>query len=90
MARIQTQEEANAFWACHEVKKWVVVFFRGPQRRLQRREEYVAARHHIGAIRAARISADLNGHGWCKEALAQCRLATASDLGCVYVGEEGA
>lgn len=90
MARIQTQEEANTFWAAHEVKKWVVVFFRGPQRRQQRREEYVAAKDRSGAIQAGRKSADLNGHSWCKAALAQCRLATASDLGCVYVGKEGA
>lgn len=91
MARIQTQEEANAFWAQHEYKKWVVSFTLGARKKLQQQEVYVGAPNRAEAIRLGRLAADMVGSSWCKKdtAAARARLATARDLGCVFVGDKG-
>lgn len=87
--RYQTQEEANAFWAPHDYKKWVVTFARRFRKKQETRDVYVGAPNRLDAIRLGRLAADLLGHPWCKKAEARARLATAYDLGCVYVGEKG-
>jgi len=91
-----TQEEANAYWAQREWKKWVVLF-KGPKRlRLERignsaalrplspyREMFVRARSRNGAISVARANL------FTKERmeLIGARLARPYDLGCVQTPE---
>lgn len=80
---IQTQAEANAYWADQEWKKWVVEFTAGPLRRRRRGTSYVTSRTAAGARRAAFIDMDNRGQTWARSASATVRLATADDLGCV-------
>lgn len=82
----QTQAEANAFWAEHDYKKWVVEFTTGGRRNRRTAVSYVGATTAPGAQRAALADMDLRGHAWAKSAAATVRLATAQDLGCVAVG----
>jgi hypothetical protein len=87
---IQTQAQANAYWADKDVKKWVVGFFAGPRHKRRTAQSLVAARSSARA-RAAGIQhqAEELGNGWVRSAAATVRLATAQDLGCEYVGQEG-
>lgn len=82
----QTQAEANAFWAEHEYKKWVVEFTTGGRRNRRTGVSYVGATTSAGARRAALMDMEQRGHSWTKSAAATVRLATAHDLGCVRTG----
>ena len=87
---IQTQQQANAYWADKDVKKWVVDFFAGPAYRRRTAQSLVAARSSARARAAGiRHQAEVMGNDWVRSAAATVRLATAQDLGCVYVGEKG-
>lgn len=87
MKRLQTQAEANAYWADKDVKKWVVQFTRGPLRRREVREVYVSARTSASARKAGIEAMSMLGHSWARSATSTVRLATAQDLGCVLVGK---
>lgn len=84
--RHQTQDEANAYWAQHEHKKWVVTFTKGPQRNRTIRSLYVGSKTAEGAKRGGLAAARLLGLTWAGQANCRVRLATANDLGCVYTG----
>lgn len=87
---IQTQAQANAYWADKEVKKWVVDFSVGPLRKRRNAQSLVAARSTARARAAGiRHQTEVLGNHWVRSAAASVRLATAQDLGCVYVGKEG-
>ena len=83
--RIQTQQEANAFWADKEVKKWVVQFTHGRRGRREARDVCVSARTATGARKAGIEAMKVMGHSWAASAASTVRLATAQDLGCVHV-----
>ncbi|MCO5109978.1 MAG: hypothetical protein M9929_03925 [Burkholderiaceae bacterium] len=85
----QTQEQANAFWADKEYKKWVVTFTAGARGRRRTGESIVGAASSAGARRAGIADMELRGHDWARCAAATVRLATAQDLGCVYVVGKG-
>ncbi|WP_304308105.1 hypothetical protein [Pseudacidovorax intermedius] len=85
--RCQTQAEANAFWAQHEVKKWVVLFTRGNGRRREQYTVLVSARDRSRALTTGVSVARLFSRKWPCEGNGTTRLATAQDLGCVHVGE---
>ena len=87
---IQTQAQANAYWADKDVKKWVVDFFAGPRNKRRTAQSLVAARSTARA-RAAGIQHQVEemGNAWVRSAAASVRLATAQDLGCVHGGEKG-
>ena len=89
MTTIQTQAEANAFWADKDHKKFVVEFKAGTLRKPKRWQVNVGAANTNGARRAGLAAADLMGHTWCRSAMSTVRLATAQDLGCVATGEKG-
>jgi len=91
-----TQAEANAYWAEREYKKWVVTLT-GPKRtrsvigrfgqsttRREARvvEMYVSARTRARAIACA-LANCVERERWIEQT---ARLATAQDLGCVFVG----
>lgn len=73
-----TQEEANAYWAEREWKKWVVTLERGPQRQPEREVKHVGARTRERAIAIAKA----NALRVTRPTRTYCRLATAHDLGC--------
>lgn len=89
MTTIQTQAEANAFWADKDYKKFVVEFKAGTLRKPKRWQVNVGATNTNGARRAGLAAADLLGHAWCRSAMSTVRLATAQDLGCVATAEKG-
>lgn len=76
--------DADAFWARHDVKKWVVILtwrdhtVASRSQRDRRDTKYVGARTMDGALRTARHYSHAPRH-----AGAYARLATPSDLGCV-------
>lgn len=86
---LQTQEQANAYWADKDYKKYVVAFKAGTLRKPKRLEVSVGAASTNGARRAGLAAADLLGHAWCRSAMSTVRLATAQDLGCVATAEKG-
>lgn len=88
---IQTQEQANAYWADKEVKKWVVEFTAGPHHWRRTAKSFVSARSTTRAHAAGiRHQVVVMKNTWVRRAsAATVRLATAQDLGCVYVGEKG-
>ena len=86
---LQTQEQANAYWADKDYKKWVVEFKADSRRKPKRWQVNVGATSTNGARRAGLAAADLMGHTWCRSAMSTVRLATAQDLGCVATGEKG-
>ncbi|MBD9395759.1 hypothetical protein [Acidovorax sp. ACV01] len=88
---IQTQAQANAYWADKEVKKWVVEFTAGPHHWRRTARSLVSARSTARA-QAAGIQHQIvvMNNTWVRRASATTvRLATAQDLGCVYVCEKG-
>ena len=82
----QTQADANAMWAEHEVKKWAVTFQAGISRRETSRDFYVSSRTIEGAKVAGLEAADLLGQKWARRAVCTARLATAQDLGAIFTG----
>lgn len=86
---LQTQEQANEYWADKDYKKWVVAFKAGTLRKPKRWQVNVGAANTNGARRAGLAAADLMGHTWCRSAMSTVRLATAQDLGCVATGAKG-
>lgn len=78
-----TQEDANAYWAERERKKYVVTLERGPTRNPEREVKYVAARNGSTAVATARA----NAFQVKNPSRVFCRLATAYDLGCVATTE---
>ena len=86
---LQTQEQANAYWADKDYKKYVVAFKAGTLRKPKRLEVSVGAASTNGARRAGLAAADLLGHTWCRSAMSTVRLATAQNLGCVAMAEKG-
>lgn len=88
MTKIQTQAEANAYWANVEFKKWVVTFNAGSRRNRRTAESHVTSRTATGARKAAIKHQQIElGNNWVASAASTVRLATAQDLGCVYTGE---
>ena len=85
----QTQEQANAFWADKEYKKWVVDFTTGGRRNRRTAQALVGVATSAGARRAGVACMEEQGKPWVRSAMATVRLATAQDLGCVYVGGKG-
>lgn len=83
--RYQTQEEANAYWAGRDYKKFVISFSTGYGRYAKRLDVNVGASTANVARQVGLNAAALMGHRWCKQATATVRLATAQDLGCVPV-----
>lgn len=77
----QTQEEANAYWADKEHKKWVVTLERGRQSKPEREVLYVTSRTRDGAIRCGKD----NAIRITRPARTSARLATAQDLGAVRI-----
>lgn len=73
-----TQDEANAYWAEREWKKWVVTLERGPRLKAEREVKFVGARTRELAIKAAKA----NAMRVTRPTRVHCRLATAHDLGC--------
>ena len=86
MTVIQTQEQANAYWADKDYKKWVVTFTAGSRRKRRTGNSIVGAATSAGARRAGIADMEERGHTWVRSAAATVRLATAQDLGCVYTG----
>ena len=86
---IQTQSQANAYWADKEIKKWVVDFSAGPLRKRRTAQSLVSARSSARARSAGIEHQEQLGNAWVRSAAASVRLATAQDLGCEYVGEKG-
>lgn len=84
--RVQTQAEANAYWADKDYKKFVVVFTAGTRRKPKRCEVNVGAASANAARRTGIDAAVLMGHAWVRSAAATVRLATAQDLGARYTG----
>ena len=84
--KLQTQEQANAYWSDKEYKKWVVVFTAGSRRRRLSGNAIVGAATSAGARRAGIAAMAGRGHTWVRSAAATVRLATAQDLGCVATG----
>lgn len=84
--RLQTQAEANAYWADKPYKKWVVAFAAGPSYRRRSTQALVGAATTAAARRAGIEACVLTGEDWVRSAAATVRLATAQDLGCVYTG----
>lgn len=82
---LEEQEEANAYWAMVDVKKWVVEFSRGSGKKKEVRVTYVAAMTMKRALAAGRVAAKLCGHAWTSRARGTARLATYRDLGAVRV-----
>lgn len=80
---LQTQEQANAYWAGKDYKKWVVTFTAGSRRNRRHRDVTVGAVTSSGARRAALAAMDAMGETWARSAASTMRLATAQDLGCV-------
>lgn len=76
-----TQEDANAYWAQRERKKYVVTLERGPTRNPEREVKYVGARSGSTAVATARV----NAFHVKNPSRVFCRLATAYDLGCVAI-----
>lgn len=74
-----SEQEACAYWASREFKKWVVTLERGNRIRPEREVMYVRARTSRGAIACARRNASKVK----TPSRTACRLATAFDLGCV-------
>ncbi|MGT2507881.1 hypothetical protein [Cupriavidus basilensis] len=73
-------EESTAFWAAHEIKKWVVVLVAGPDRKPTARHELVVqARDRERAIKCA-LANNFVIKGRIR---AHARLATWRELGCV-------
>lgn len=72
------QEEAEAYWAGREWKKYVVTLERGPVKRPDREVKYVRARNPSNAIACARR----NAMSVKTPSRVACRLATARDLEC--------
>ena len=89
MKTIQTQAEANAFWADKDYKKYVVEFKAGTLRKPKRWQVNVGAANANGARRAGLAAADLLKYIWCRSAMSTVRLATAQDLGCLATAEKG-
>lgn len=83
---LQTQEQANAYWADKDYKKYVVTFRAGTKRKPKFYEVRVGAASANAARRTGIDAAQLLGHAWCRSAAASVRLATAQDLGCVSTG----
>lgn len=79
---LQTQEQANAYWADKEYKKWVVTFTAGSRRNRRHREVNVGAATGSGARRAALAAMETMGQTWARSAASTVRLARAQDLGC--------
>lgn len=75
------QDEANAFWAPREFKKYVVTLERGPKRKPLREVKYVGAKKSAQAIDCAKRNAYVVKN----PSRVFCRLATSHDLGCVEV-----
>ena len=88
MTTLQNQEQANAYWADKEVKKWAVKFTKGPRGKKLVREVTVSAPTAAGARRAALLQLEVLGHEWARCAASTVRLATAQYLGCVAVGSD--
>lgn len=86
---IQTQAQANEYWAAHEWRKWVVTFTAGPLRRRRREDAFVHSRTATDARRAGLADMVVRGHTWARSASVTVRLARAGDLGCVRTGVEG-
>jgi hypothetical protein len=84
--RIQTQAEANAYWADKDYKKWVVDFTTGGRRNRRTAQALVGAATSAGARRAGVAAMEEQGKGWVRSAMSTVRLATAQDLGCRYTG----
>lgn len=80
---LQTQEQANAYWADKDYKKWVVTFTAGSRRTRRERSVHVGAVTSNGARRAGVAAMDVMGEKWARSAVSTVRLATAQDLGCV-------
>lgn len=78
-----TQEQADAYWASRQFKKFVVTLERGPVRKPEREVKYVGASNRSNAIAVARR----NAFTVKSPSRVFCRLATANDLGCVLVEE---
>jgi hypothetical protein len=78
---IQSQEDADRYWATREWKKYVVTLEQGPASKPQREVKYVTARTRHLAVQAAKR----NAMTVLKPARIVARLATAQDLGCVRV-----
>lgn len=83
---LQTQAQANAYWADKEYKKWVVDFTTGGRRNRRTAQALVGAATSAGARRAGVACLEEQGKPWVRSAMATVRLATAQDLGCVHVG----
>lgn len=75
------EQEAAAYWATREWKKFVVTLERGNRLRPEREVLYVRARSPSGAVACARRNASRVK----TPSRTSCRLATAHDLGCVRV-----
>lgn len=88
MRVLQTQEQANDYWANHEYKKWVVKFTKGPRARRVVKEVFVGSTTRDGARRSGVTAMVEMGHGWARSATSEVRLATAQDLGCVHIPEK--
>jgi hypothetical protein len=87
--RVQSQAEANAYWADKNYKKWVVEFTAGSRRNRRTAQAHVGAASAAGARRAGIACMEEQGKAWVRSAAATVRLATAQDLGCVCTGQEG-
>jgi len=88
MTVIQTQQQANTYWADKPYKKYVVTFRAGTKRKPKFCEVNVGAASANAARRTGIDAAVLMGHAWVRSAAATVRLATAQDLGAVYTGGE--
>ena len=88
MTVIQTQEQANAYWADKDYKKWVVTFTAGTKRKPRHYSVNVGSTSATLARSTGFAAADLMGHRWCRTSMAKVRLATAYDLGCVASSSE--
>jgi hypothetical protein len=86
---LQSQTEANAYWADKDHKKWVVDFTTGGRRNRRTAQALVGASTAAGARRAGIACMEEQGKPWVRCAAATVRLATAQDLGAVYVGGKG-
>jgi len=82
---LQTQEEANAYWADKERKKFVVLLQSGSSRTRRSESFIVVARSLDGAARTAKEMTTLS----VGRVRIFIRLATAQDLGCVFTGDGG-
>lgn len=85
----EEQEEANAYWADVEHKKWVVLFSRGQGKKKEYKDCFVGGRTSEAAIQNARECVKMLCHPWAHrpKISVSARLATYKDLGAQRVAE---